>query len=131
MRLAALLPNYIRWHYSSALKGIATISGNITWFIWHFFSINTLAHSIFAPWERLQEKQQEGEGIEGFFSVLTMNLIMRLTGACIRIFMMLFGFAIIALSFVFEIIFFAAWLLLPVLIAFCFFLGFILLVKPV
>ncbi len=131
MQLLALAPNYVRWHYSSALKSITVISQNIIWFIWHFFSIQELSRTLFAPWQRLQEKHDRGKDIGDYFEVFAINILMRIVGALVRIVMIVFGLAFIILAAASMIAFFVLWIFLPVVILFTLFLGFILLVKPV
>ena len=130
MRVSLLIPYYLRWHYGRALKGVADIFLNIVWFLWHFFSIGILSKTLFAPWERLQEKRERGLDIEGFFGTLLINLIMRVVGAIVRLTFISIGLLAIFLTTIVSAVFFCVWLALPVAIAASIIFGIILLVRP-
>jgi hypothetical protein len=131
MRLFVLAPNYVYWHYGSALKGIRGISTSIVWFIWHFFSINLLGQTLFSPWQRIQEKHERGVEFWDWFEVFAINLLMRIVGLIVRIIMICLGLSFIVVTLFVSIIFCALWLALPVVVVFLFIFGLILLFKPV
>lgn len=49
MHLALLVPEYIAWHYTEAVRLSLNIITNFLWFTYHFFSIPVLARSLFKP----------------------------------------------------------------------------------
>jgi hypothetical protein len=131
MRALTLFPYYVHWHYSRAIYGIIDITRNFVWFLWHFFSISLLFQTLFEPWQRLQEQRKKGLDIEGFFSTMILNLVMRFVGLLIRLTFIAVGFAGIVLTIAGSIVVLAVWLVLPAAIIFVFIFGFILLFRPV
>lgn len=130
MKAILLVPYYLRWHYGQALKGVFSITANIVWFFWHFFSIGILSETLFAPWERLREERKRGLDINDFLITLIINTVMRAVGAIVRLTFILIGLALIAVAFVSGILFFCAWLIFPAVIIFSIVFGFALLFKP-
>lgn len=49
MQLALLIPEYLVWHYSKAIRLILNIASNFIWFVYHFFSVPLLSNTIFSP----------------------------------------------------------------------------------
>jgi hypothetical protein len=130
MKLLGLAPAYVRWHYGRAIKNIGLISGNLIWFLWHFFSIPVLARTLFAPWERIHEERARGLDIGSWFETTTINLVMRLLGVCIRLTIIIFGLVFIAIAAAGTILFFLLWIFLPLIFVYIVVLGIILIVKP-
>ncbi len=129
MRALLLFPYYVRWHYGQALKGIYEITGNLVWFIWHFFSIGLMLRTFFAPWQRLHEERVRGFDLEGYFSAMIINIVMRCVGILIRAVFIAVGITAIAAVIAGGAFVFAAWLILPLAVLFSFIFGFILLFK--
>ena len=129
MKGILLIPYYLRWHYGPALKNALAIISNIIWFLWHFFSIGILSKTLFAPWERLQEKREKGLNIEGFLGTLLLNTVMRLVGAIVRLIFILIGLVSILATIIASAIFLCVWLVLPLAIIFSIAFGIILLVR--
>ena len=100
--------DYITWLYSGGVKEYLKAWANYHWFLFHFFSVDILARTFFAPWHRMREKGGRGLDIEGFLARAAVNLILRAVGVVIRLM-----FIIAAL--VSEIILFTAALLVFVI----------------
>ena len=129
MRSFILLPYYLKWHYGDALNNIMTITGNLVWFFWHFFSISILAKTLFTPWQKMHEDRPYGIEIGPILGTLIINSLMRIAGALIRLFMIVIGLVLIAATTVASAAFFLIWLSLPIVIPFSFVLGIVLLFK--
>lgn len=129
MRLLAIAPQYIRWHYSQALITIIAITKNIVWFFWHFFSIQVLFATLFSPWQKLHEERPKGSDLGPILSTLVINSLMRMAGGLIRLFIIVIGLATMAGTIIAALAFLAFWLALPLCALFVFVLGFVFLIK--
>jgi hypothetical protein len=116
MRAFLIAPYYITWHYSRALAGISTITGNFIWFSWHFFSVGVLARTLFAPWQRIHEEHKRGLDISGWLSTFLINLVMRGVGVFIRMIFIILGLVSMILAALAGMIVFLVWLVLPLAI---------------
>lgn len=130
MKPLVLLPYYVHWHYSRALDSIVSITKNIIWFLWHFFSVGLLASTLFAPWQRLHEGVVHRFDLGEALSRFIINTVMRLVGVVVRLTFIGIGLGAITLAFLGGIIVFVAWLVLPLLIIFSLVFGLILLIRP-
>ncbi len=113
--------DYLQWHYTTAFADIFRIWRNYLWFVNHLFSVKDVLLTLFAPWRRLQEKTVNPlKDMEGFFSALTVNLLMRLVGIVIRLALLLIAlvgfFFVIALG----LLVFVAWIFAPFFFAHAF-----------
>jgi hypothetical protein len=117
MSIITLIPHYAAWHYSAAFKNIHRIWRNYLWFFYHFFAIPHLFSTLFSPWRRLHEEYKGGFDPGGLLSAIIINVLMRAVGAFIRILFIVVGLGIMGLTFVLGIIFFIAWVVLPVILA--------------
>ncbi len=108
-----LLPfSFFLWHYTTAWGDLLRLYTNAVWFLWHFFSIRILSGTLFAPWHRLREASSKETA--GFFGSLIINLILRLIGFVARTVTILSGLLTLFLFSFFSFVFFALWLILPV-----------------
>ncbi len=122
MKFVGLLPYYISWHYTQAVRNIISISRNIVWFLWHFFSINLLLSTLFLPWQKIQDDHvAEKFDFGGMLATFIINTLMRIAGALIRLFMIVVGAVAILGTLIAACISLMVWLLLPVcaITAFC------------
>ena len=118
-----IIPSYLIWHYSEALKDITRVWTNFLWFISNFFSLPLLFKTFFAPWKRIEEKRPRGFSLEIIAEVVIANTLMRFVGAVIRFGVVVVGIVAILFVFWFGIFFFVLWLLLPVLAPLSFIYG--------
>ena len=131
MKPLSLLPYYISWHYSVALKNIVAVTKNLAWFFWHFFSIGLLLSTLFTPWQKIQDDHvAQALDFEAMASTMLINVLMRIAGAIIRLFMVCIGLVTIIGTVVGGCIFFMFWLLLPLCIVVSFAIGVIIIFKP-
>jgi hypothetical protein len=130
MKALLIVPYYIRWHYSTAIRSIARIVENIIWFIWHFFSIELQAKTLFAPWQRLREVRKRGFDLEDMLGTWLINLVMRFVGFLVKIVFIIIGLVAIVVTFILSAGFVVIWLALPFIIIFLFVFGFVLIFKP-
>lgn len=109
MKPSLVLPSYIQWHYTDALRNIWGILTNFVWFFYNFFSVPLLLKTLIAPWHTLET----GENAFG-------NFISYAFGFMIRGAIIVFAYAIIIGIFFIGIAFYIFWLTLPLTLIFLF-----------
>jgi len=105
-----------RWYYGEAVKNVLTAWRNFIIFALSYFSIPLLLKTLFAPWKRDITKKPRGLNLKKFFEYVTFNLISRSVGFLVRIFMIVIGTAFLIITIVAGAIFFALWLVLPLIL---------------
>ncbi len=95
------------------------------WSGYHFFSIPLLLKTLIRPIFRIHESAPPGTGlnIELFFQNLTVNLIARIVGFFLRMFLLVIGALYELLILLIGPIFFIIWFLLPALPILFIFIG--------
>lgn len=116
MNASLLIPSYIIWHYSAALGDIWGIFTNLAWFIYHFFSVPTLAKTIFSPWHKLGERYGRGFDPSAFLSTFVINTLLRIVGFIIRLAVLLLALAVFAVLIFAGILFYILWLAMPIVL---------------
>jgi fatty-acid desaturase len=86
------------------------------WFVLNFFSIPELFRTLFAPWTRIHEEYQKGDGVGEFFSDLFVNFIMRIVGFCVRIVTVVIGLVFLLVCFLGGVVFCIIWFLMPLVL---------------
>ena len=116
---------YLRWHFGTALREFYEFWGNLMWFGYHFFSIPLLLKTLIRPIYRIHESAPPTAGlnIELFFENLTVNLIARVVGFFLRIFLIAVGGLYELVLLVVGPALFIIWFLLPGLAIFLIFTG--------
>ncbi len=112
MNILELPVYYLFWHYTTALADILRIYQNLVWFVGRFFSMSLLFSTLFSPWKRMVEKEEND-----FFGNLIVNTITRIAGFFIRSFAILAGLLCMLIITIGAIIFFILWIFLPVILA--------------
>lgn len=115
-----LILSYFVWHYTYAFKDIYNLFTGFAWFLYHFFSINTLSKTLFSPWRKLGESYQKGWSINAFFETLVVNIIMRIVGFLIRLTIIVLGVISLALNIIIGAITAVLWVFLPFIITLLF-----------
>ena len=95
------------------------------WFGYHFFSIPLLLKTLFRPIYRIHESAPPTAGlnIELFFENLTVNLIARVVGFFLRVFLLTVGALYELALLIAGPVFFIIWFLLPALAPALIFIG--------
>ena len=114
LRMFLLPGSYLLWHYTLAWADLLRLYRNFTWFLWSFFSVSLLFHTLFAPWKRLHENSKKELG--GFLGSAILNLILRFIGFFARAFSILTGLVAIVLLTIFAAAFFVLWPLMPLIV---------------
>jgi hypothetical protein len=84
-----------------------------------------MVHTLFSPWKRMSE--EKGRGIEGFFSSLIVNTIMRIIGFFMRSVLIIIGILSLVVVFILGIAALMVWIFAPVIILVTFVKGIALL----
>lgn len=108
---------YIRWHFGQAVREVFEWYKNMSWFGYHFFSIPLLFKTLIRPIYRIHESARPGTGlnIELFFENLAVNVIARVVGFFLRVFLIICG-GIYQLIFLLLVpIFLFVWLVMPLI----------------
>lgn len=123
-----VLLDYFRWHYSSALISGFNIWRDFLWFVFHFFSIEALTRTLFAPWRRLGEKYPQNLEPGIWVAAFLVNTMMRVVGAFARTSLIIAGSLAWALAFLTGFLVAILWILLPVILVGLFFWGIYLII---
>lgn len=115
--------SWLKWHFFEAPKSILQIWRNFLKFNFDFFSVGVLIRTLFSPWKKNQWSYGRGFDIGRYFSVLFSNLISRILGAVVRLFLIIFGLLIEIFIFLGGAFVFLFWIIMPVLLIFGFWLG--------
>jgi len=117
MTAIQLISTYTTWHFGIALWELYEFWKNLIWFGYHFFSIPLLLKTLVRPIYRIHESAPAGTGlnVELFFENVAINIIARIVGFFLRIFLILCGALYQFIILIIGPILFLTWLLLPVL----------------
>lgn len=117
MHIVLLIPEYLLWHYTAALRLCLNIVSNFVWFTYHFFSVPILLKSFFSPLKKVDEKYRSSFRHSLPIETIIEELISRLIGLVFRTSVIFFGVGLSAMVALIGLAFFAVWFLLPLLVA--------------
>jgi len=112
----AIILVFWRWYYGEAVKNVLNAWRNFIIFALNYFSIPLLLKTLFAPWKRDITRKPRGLDIKKFLDYLAFNLISRGLGFLVRLVTILVGIVFLILVAVAGAIFFALWLVLPLIL---------------
>ncbi|MEK9195685.1 MAG: hypothetical protein AAB975_04860, partial [Patescibacteria group bacterium] len=117
MTAIRLISAYTTWHFGIAFRELYEFWKNLIWFGYHFFSLPLLFKTLIRPIYRIHESAPAGTGlnVELFFENITVNIIARIVGFFLRIFLILCGMIYQAIILIIGPILFLIWSLFPVL----------------
>ncbi|MEK9134830.1 MAG: hypothetical protein AAB451_00785 [Patescibacteria group bacterium] len=115
---------YIVWQFLESPKNVLAGWKNFLKFGLNYFSLPLLLKTLFSPWRRYSWSYGRGFDIKRYLEVFFSNLISRILGAIVRVFLIISGilFEVFILSA--GLIIFLAWLALPFLLISGFYYGF-------
>ncbi|TAL49486.1 hypothetical protein EPN83_00490 [Patescibacteria group bacterium] len=125
MELLSILPRYVGWHYSLAIRDLSRNLRNLLAFLGNFFSFSVLITTLFAPWERMSEGYARGLEPGQWFETFIINSVLRFVGFVVRSVTLLFGLAVFLTALALTALFFLLWLVAPLVVLFLFALGLI------
>ncbi|MBU4284905.1 hypothetical protein KKF60_01715 [Patescibacteria group bacterium] len=112
----AIILVFWKWYYGEAMKNVLNAWRNFIIFALNYFSIPLLLKTLFAPWKRDITRKPRGLDIKKFLDYLAFNLISRGLGFLVRLVTILVGIVFLILVAVAGAIFFAFWLVLPLIL---------------
>lgn len=108
--------NFIAWHYGDGLKRLFQIWSNSLFFIEWKWNIFGLSRTLFSPWRRdVTFRSWVGFHPIRSLNILVSNVISRVIGAFVRLFVIAFGTCLFFAVFLLGIIFLFAWIAIPFL----------------
>jgi len=111
-----ILIQYLSWHFFDVPKDILRGWKNFLKFGLNYFSISLLFKTLFSHWRKYRWFYPKGFDIGKYIEVFFSNLISRILGAILRIFLIITG--VLAEIFIIfaGIVIFLGWLILPALL---------------
>lgn len=109
---------YLTWQFLDVPKSILRAWRNFLKFGLNYFSIPLLLGTLFSPWRRYIWVYPKGFDIGKYFEVFFSNLISRVLGAILRIFLIIIGLLVEIFIIFFGFSVFLGWFLLPILLIF-------------
>ncbi|PIR71502.1 MAG: hypothetical protein COX89_01410 [Candidatus Nealsonbacteria bacterium CG_4_10_14_0_2_um_filter_37_10] len=107
---------YLIWQFWEVPKNILLGWKNFLKFGLNYFSLPLLLRTFFSPWRRYTWAYPRGFDVGKYFEVFISNLISRILGAVLRIFLIIIGvLAEVFIIFAGAILFFG-WIVLPILL---------------
>lgn len=117
----ALFIQYIQWHFFDVFGEIYTGWKNFLVFTFNYFSIGLLLETFFLHWHKYSLRYGKSVSPSWYFEVFVFNMMSRVIGMVLRIFMIIIGLLSEVFVFVLGISLLVVWVLLPLII----FLGFL------
>ena len=108
--------HYFYWHFLEAPRNILMAWKNFLIFGFNYFSIPLLLRTLFSPWHKYTWSYPRGFYPEKYLEVFVSNLISRILGAILRIFMIIVGILTEIFIIFAGIIILLAWIILPLLL---------------
>ena len=115
-----LIPFYAKWHYTEGFKDLFHNWKNLIFFVLHFFSLEILFRTWFAPFGRLNEEYRKGLDPEAVFETLVANILMRMVGFVLRAIVIIIGIFVLLLTTIFGPVALILWAFAPFIILFLF-----------
>jgi len=107
---------YLSWHFLEAPKNILVAWKNFLKFGLNYFSIPLLLKTLFSPWHKYIWTYPRGFYPGKYLEIFISNLIFRILGAILRIFLIIFGVLAEVFIVFAGVIIFLGWLILPTLL---------------
>ena len=119
---------YLAWQFLDVSKSILLGWKNFLKFGLNYFSVPLLIKTLFSHWRRYKWSYPRGFDIGKYFEVFISNLISRILGAIMRIFLIIIGILAEVFIIFAGMIIFLGWLVLPILLIFGLIFGFKILI---
>lgn len=111
-----ILFQWLSWHFFEASRGILKAWRNFLKFNLNYFSIPLLLKTLFSPWRRYRISYGKGFDIGRYFEAFFSNLIFRILGAIMRIFLIIIGLILEIFIILAGATVFIGWIVLPCLL---------------
>lgn len=114
---------YLEWHFFDVPREVLNAWKNFLKFGLYYFSLPFLFKTIFSPWRRYLWAYPKGLDIGKYVEVFFSNLISRLLGGIMRVFLIFFCLLFEGGALLGGVIVLLGWLILPIILAAGFILG--------
>jgi hypothetical protein len=114
---------YLTWHFIEVPFKLVEVIKNYLKIYLNYFSIPLLLKTLFSPWRRYYWSYGSTFDLRRWVEVFFSNLISRIIGMIMRIFLICAGFLTEVLVFVLGVIVFLSWLILPFILIIGLFFG--------
>jgi len=116
--MLTLAAQYLSWHYSRSLSDYLGVLRNVLWFLFNFFSIPSLLHTLFVPFHRLTDNVQPKHAldVQAIGERILVNSLMRFVGFVMRSFLILTGIITLCAAVLFGGLFFVVWICAPLFV---------------
>lgn len=114
---------WFSWHFFQAPKSIAKIWRNFLWFNLNYFSAAFLLKTLFSPWKKISWSYGRGFDAGRYASVFLSNLISRILGAIVRIFIIFISLILEVFIFIAGLVAILIWIFLPAFLILGFWFG--------
>ena len=119
---------YLSWQFFDMPGEILKAWRNFLLFNLNYFSVPLLIKTLFSHWRRYKWSYPRGFDIGKYFEVFISNLISRILGAIMRIFLIIIGILAEVFIIFAGMIIFLGWLVLPILLILGLIFGFKILI---
>ncbi len=111
-----IFSQYLIWHFIDMPKEILKAWRNFLLFNLNYFSIPLLIRTLFSYWRQYQWSYGRGFDAARYLETFVSNLISRILGAIVRIFLIIFGIICEIFIFFSGLIIFLTWFILPLIL---------------
>lgn len=112
---------FFSWYYTTAIVDGIYIAGNYCWNVLRVFSVREISRTLFAPYHRTTEEVPSFfVDIGAFFEGIVGNMISRVLGFFVRLFILAFALISFIFVLVFAAIVMSVWVILPLLVPYLF-----------
>ncbi len=125
----SIISSWIKWHFIETPKNLLFGWFNYLKYNIDYFSIPLLVKTLFSHWRMYKEPYPKGLEPTKIFYVFMGNMIARVLGAIVRVFVIAFGIIVEVVIFFGGIIIIFGWLILPFFIILFFWSGVHLLIS--
>lgn len=115
---------YLEWHFWDVPRAILAAWKNFLRFNLNYWSIPQLSKTLFSHWRRYHYSYGRGFDFKRYFEAFTFNMMSRVIGAIMRIFLIIIGLLTEIFIVLAGIVVFLGWLILPALLIAGFIFGF-------
>jgi hypothetical protein len=110
-----IILDYLFWQYIEMPKRILRAWRNMLAFGFNFFSVGYCFKTIFSPWKKTIWTYPKGLDISGFLEIFFSNLISRILGFIMKVFVIFSSFIYEAFTLIIGASLLIIWLVMPII----------------
>jgi hypothetical protein len=104
---------FVHWHYKYGAKGVMSITMNLIWFVFHFFSTGFLLRTFVMPFMRVDSDGLKKGTVNDFLQNKLINILFRFIGMVVRSAFIFLSTLLAGLVVIAGIATFVIWVFLP------------------